>query len=145
MANAISIPSKISLQQKLKGIILPTVLLSCERSYNSLTVVNDMTMAEAFRLSWTCKPLNKRHPPVIAVCHLAGTIKKIYMNLNWRPTDETLLMQPGVTMDNVVADEWAFTGDETHGTIYQRYIGLDLSQELTVRGMANPVRYLNCD
>lgn len=151
MAHATSNPSKVSLQRKLQGLTKPLVLLSCEVSFNKLKVVNDMTMAEAFRQSWTCQPLKKKHPPLVAVCHVAGVIKKIYKDLHWvvagldkhhnNEDDRSFALE--MTSLGSPSDTWNFYANEAPE--YNYLIGVDLSAELTQRGMANPVRYVNCD
>lgn len=126
----------------------PAVLLSCGVSYRRLTVVNDMTMAEAFRKSWTCQPLKQPRVPTVALCHIDGVIRKVYKDLKWIHTVmEAALLNNGEYLARILHGdgdtmEWAFVGNEAPE--YHRLIGLDLSNELTRRGMANPVRYVNC-
>lgn len=177
MAPAISTPSKPkTLEQRLHMVREPAVLLSCEQSFKKLTVVNDMTLAQAFRQSWTCRPLSKKTPPQVAVCHVRGVIKKVYTDLHWYPAvmdtvyqlgrsvgyieevvqreghalQETLVRDllervkcSAIATGSSYPDLWNFTGNEAKE--YNHLVGMDLSAQLTQRGMANPVRYLNCD
>lgn len=193
MTNVISTPSKLEeLQRALHDT--PAVLLSCEQSYKKLTMINDMTLAQAFRQAWTCQPLKKRHPPEIAVCHIRGVIKKIYRDLHWEPVVSKFCEQwddavcaVAVMLDDAQQESnlrvshfktpltaaehsrfqeilremrekllrrqklqptaqdsmvWRFTGNEAYEL--KHLIGMDLSADLTKRGMANPTRYLNC-
>lgn len=133
------------------GFTKPAVLLRCGDSYRRLSVVNDFTMAAAFMLSWTCQPLKKEVVPQVALCHVDGVILKVYKDLKWFPTEVAKAILRGDPLRQVAAiqkevedsaEEWAFLGNEAPE--YKRLLGLDLSAELARRGMANPVRYINC-
>jgi hypothetical protein len=126
---------KLSERYPVMGDLPPMVLLSINKSLRKLSVLNDMTMAEAFRKAWTCQPLAKKRAPRIAICHDEGKIVKIYKDLVWEPIDP---VQPGY------ATTWAFTGNETPD-LMRIWGGMNLSDELTQPGMANPVRYVNCN
>lgn len=163
----------------------PAVLLSCEKSLAKLAVVNDISMARAFRQSWTFSPYSRHPVPKMALCHVRGVLRKIYKDLVWvrkeideaswadaagayrlRDTirmsqlaersklgvfcDPVLLRQLQNTLakgemkspDSGLPGEWNFYGNEAPEFDY--LLGVDLSEELTQRGMANPVRYVNC-
>jgi hypothetical protein len=142
MAEAILTPPSDRIIAKLGGFSHPAVLLSCGRSFEKLHVVNDILLAQAFCRAWTCKPLQKNRPPTYAICHLDGVVRKIYKDLKWSPV---LPIKPPVPGDRrpLQFDLWQFSGNETPELAH--LVGLDLREELTQRGMANPVRYLNCD
>lgn len=162
-----SVPAKIALERKLSGITRPLVLLSCEQSYRKLRIVNDLTMAEAFRQSWFCQPLKQPHPPEVALCHVKGVVRKVYKDVQWHRAVDDLRedarrlasLTPHSAETRRLLDElvdqfagspggynsnlWNFTANEAPE--YEWLLGLDLSDEVTRRGMSNPVRYVNCD
>lgn len=164
-----------SITAKLGKFHHPAVLLSCEKSFARLGVVNDMTIAEAFRQSWTCQPYKKKRVPSHAICHVRGIIRKVYKDLHWYPANVDEMYRLGHATGLILElanrdaaapdskllremlerfkhikmthnddpDLWNFTGNEAPE--FNKLIRVDLSAELTQRGMANPVRYINCD
>jgi len=124
----------------------PAVLLSCARSYRRLNPVNDITMANAFSQGWTCQPLDKIFVPTVALCHVQGVIKKIYKDLSWSRLSETNADTRWLSLRDkqrlLKGELWKFSGNEAPE--YAHLLDLDLSEDLTQRGMANPVRYINC-
>jgi hypothetical protein len=141
-------PNKAALVLRLaeRGFAEPAVLLSCGESYRKLRLVNDFTMAQAFSRAWTCQPLSKARIPQVAICHVDGIVKKVYKDLVWFPADfaDPSRMSGFVEMfRHNPTNLWAFSGNEAlqHQLAL---VGMDLTEELTQRGMANPVRYVNC-
>ncbi len=135
----------------------PAVLLSCEKSFRKLTVVNDFTLAQAFHSAWTCRPLKQNHVPRVAICHIKGVVRKVYRDLVWSPEALGTINSTGKVLspqgayisafsDGLVdpnAPLWSFTANEAPE--WKVMVGADLSPALTRQGMANPVRYVNCD
>lgn len=125
-----------------RGFHEPAVLLNCTQSYDRLSVKNDITIAEAFRRAWTCKPLQQGRVPRVAICHIRGLILKVYSDLVWEPEDLSLSVQEALRAFPPV--KWVFSGNDSRQ--WPLLLGSRLDEALfTQRGMANPVRYINCD
>jgi hypothetical protein len=119
------------LKSLLGDLLAPAVLLSCSKSFNKLTVVNDQTMLSAFSEMWTARP--DRRTPQLALCHVGGIIQKVYDNLVW--TKSSSVAANGYPM-------FSFTGKDA--VAYQHLIGTSVAAVVKRQGCANPVYYLNC-
>jgi hypothetical protein len=119
------------------GFYHPAVVINCTQRFRELLVVNDMTIAQAFRRDWLCQPLKQPRIPRHAVCHVDGVINKIYKDLVWEPEDLDLSVDEAMRRTDL---RWRFTGNEE--LCFEQLLNMDMSL-LSKRTIGSSIRYVN--